>query len=196
MAIDFPDNPSVGQQTPDGRWRWTGNRWEANVDRFRLPPAGPAGNIAISDGVGGWNSWAPAAAGLSIPPGAIIFFAGLGFPTGWLPTNGAQISRTTYNQLFATIGTYYGAGDGFSTFNLPDCRGKFLRSYHDGVGQNPGQLYGGTEGDTTRSHTHAGINGTYFVAFGPFPIFTTTSVAIGGVETRPINITFRALIKF
>lgn len=45
----------------------------------------------------------------------------------WFLCNGQAISRTTYSQLFALIGTNFGAGDGTTTFNLPDYRGKFLR---------------------------------------------------------------------
>lgn len=45
----------------------------------------------------------------------------------WFLCNGQAVSRTTYAALFALIGTNFGAGDGFSTFNLPDYRGKFLR---------------------------------------------------------------------
>ena len=43
-------------------------------------------------------------------------------PTGWLVANGAAVSRTTYAELFAAIGTVWGSGDGSTTFNLPDLR--------------------------------------------------------------------------
>jgi microcystin-dependent protein len=52
---------------------------------------------------------------------------------GWLKCNGAAVSRSTYAVLFAAIGTLYGAGDGTTTFNLPDYRGEFLRGLDDGV---------------------------------------------------------------
>ena len=45
----------------------------------------------------------------------------------WLLCNGQEVSRTAYSELFALIGTGFGAGDGLNTFNLPDYRGKFLR---------------------------------------------------------------------
>ena len=57
--------------------------------------------------------------------GFIQMFAGATAPTGWLLCNGAAISRTTYARLFAVIGTTYGAGDGSTTFNLPDFRDRF-----------------------------------------------------------------------
>lgn len=53
------------------------------------------------------------------PVGMIAPFGGTTAPTGWLLCNGATVSRTTYSDLFAVIGTKYGAGDGSTTFNLP-----------------------------------------------------------------------------
>ena len=60
-----------------------------------------------------------------IPTGVILTFGGSTVPEGFLLCNGATISRTTYAKLFAAIGTLYGAGDGATTFNLPDMRDKF-----------------------------------------------------------------------
>ncbi len=57
--------------------------------------------------------------------GFIQMFAGSTAPTGWLLCNGAAVSRTTYAKLFDVIGTTYGAGDGSTTFNLPDLRDRF-----------------------------------------------------------------------
>jgi len=61
-----------------------------------------------------------------VPPGTVIIHAG-GRPPGWLTCIGSAVSRTTYAALFAAIGTTYGAGDGTTTFNLPDLRGRFPR---------------------------------------------------------------------
>ena len=47
-------------------------------------------------------------------------------PTGWLQCNGAEVSRTTYARLFRKIGTKYGAGNGSTTFNLPDLQHRVL----------------------------------------------------------------------
>ncbi|NUE80513.1 tail fiber protein [Snodgrassella sp. ESL0304] len=55
-------------------------------------------------------------------------------PVGWLKANGAALSRSTYANLFAAIGTRFGEGDGSTTFNLPDLRGLFLRGWDDGRG--------------------------------------------------------------
>jgi len=61
------------------------------------------------------------------PAGVIIPFAGTSVPTGYLLCNGAAVSRTNYANLFAAIGTLYGAGDGSTTFNLPDARDRVLQ---------------------------------------------------------------------
>lgn len=61
-----------------------------------------------------------------IPPGTIIHYAGRTVPSGWLICNGANVSRTDYAALFAAIGTIYGAGDGSTTFGLPNLNGRFL----------------------------------------------------------------------
>jgi len=63
-------------------------------------------------------------AGGLVPPGFIGPYAGTTAPTGWLLTYGQAVSRTTYAGLYTVIGTAYGAGDGSTTFNLPDLRGR------------------------------------------------------------------------
>jgi microcystin-dependent protein len=63
-----------------------------------------------------------AASGDTVPTGSIVAFAGSIAPSGWLVCDGTAVSRTTYGSLFSTINTVYGAGDGSTTFNLPDLR--------------------------------------------------------------------------
>lgn len=53
-------------------------------------------------------------------PGLVSLFAGTTPPTGWLKCDGTAVSRTTYANLYTVIGTTYGAGNGTTTFNLPD----------------------------------------------------------------------------
>lgn len=65
----------------------------------------------------------------SSPVSSIIMAITSTVPTGYLYCNGAVVSRTTYAALFANLGTLYGAGDGSTTFKLPDFRGRFLRGY-------------------------------------------------------------------
>lgn len=63
----------------------------------------------------------------TMPTGTVIPFAGNSIPTGYLLCNGSAISRTTYADLFAVIGTTYGSGDGSTTFNLPNLTDKFIQ---------------------------------------------------------------------
>ena len=79
--------------------------------------------------------------------GDIIAFYGSTAPEGTLVCNGAAISRTTYSELFGVIGTTAGAGDGSTTFNLPDLRGLFLRGLN---GTNAAAL-GVQQGDAIRN---------------------------------------------
>jgi microcystin-dependent protein len=75
-----------------------------------------------------------------LPPGILIIYAGSSFGPDTLPCNGAAVSRTTYDKLFAAIGTTWGTGDGSSTFNVPDLRDRAIY----GVGSIVG--LGGTDG--------------------------------------------------
>ncbi len=59
-----------------------------------------------------------------VPTGVISDFGGAAAPAGYLLCNGAAVSRTTYAALFAVIATTYGVGDGATTFNVPDSRGR------------------------------------------------------------------------
>lgn len=61
-----------------------------------------------------------------LPAGSITQYAGASAPAGWLLMYGQAISRVTYKALFDAIGTVYGAGDGSTTFNVPDARGRAL----------------------------------------------------------------------
>lgn len=76
-----------------------------------------------------------ASANSATPVGAIRPSAGnkANIPDGWLLCDGSQISRATYAKLFDVLGTAWGVGDGTTTFDLPDFRGKFLRGVDDGA---------------------------------------------------------------
>ena len=87
------------------------------------------------------------------PSGQIGLFATDYAPTGWLKANGAVLSRTVYTNLFAAIGTRFGAGDGHSTFNLPDLRGEFPRFWDDGRGVDTGRVLGSWQSDAIRNIT-------------------------------------------
>ncbi|MNJ36626.1 Phage Tail Collar Domain protein [compost metagenome] len=88
------------------------------------------------------------------PPGMIAPFAGPDAPTGWMKANGAAVSRTAFARLFAAIGTRYGAGDGVTTFNLPDARGEFIRGLDDGRNVDPWRGLGTWQASQNLSHAH------------------------------------------
>lgn len=83
---------------------------------------------------------------LFTPVGTILDYAGDPAPTGWLLCYGQAISRTTYADLFAIIGTTYGVGDGSTTFNLPDLRGRVAAGQDDMGGSSANRLTGQTGG--------------------------------------------------
>ncbi|STZ76347.1 tail fiber protein [Bergeriella denitrificans] len=90
----------------------------------------------------------------TVPVGMVAYFTHNNPPPGWIKCNGAALSRTTYAKLFAAVGTYYGAGNGSTTFNIPDVRGEFLRVYDDGRGVDRGRVMGGFQGQETMNHRH------------------------------------------
>lgn len=75
-------------------------------------------------------------------------------PTGWMKANGAAVSRTTYARLFSRLSTTYGAGDGTTTFNLPDYRGYFPRFYDDGRGVDSGRVISTVQAGQVLAHNH------------------------------------------
>lgn len=98
------------------------------------------------------------ASGVAIPPGAMMAYAGATAPTGWLLCDGSAVSRTTYADLFAAIGTAYGSGDGSTTFNVPDMRGRAPIGVGTGTGNGAsgnGKPTGGS-GLTARSRADWG----------------------------------------
>lgn len=85
------------------------------------------------------------------PAGSLMPYAGTTEPTGWLFCYGQAISRSTYAALFTAIGTTYGSGDGSTTFNVPDLRGRVIAGQDDMGGTSANRLTnqsGGLDGDT------------------------------------------------
>jgi len=77
--------------------------------------------------------------------GTIAYYAMSSLPLGAMKANGALVSRTAYSRLFAKIGTTHGAGDGSTTFALPDLRGEFVRGWDDGRGVDGGRAFGSAQ---------------------------------------------------
>ena len=115
---------------------------------------GGAGTVLTSDGTD--ISWA--AAGGVVPAGAIIYHAANSAPTGFLKANGATVSRSTYADLFSAIGTTFGAGDGSTTFLLPDLRGEFMRGWDDSRGIDGSRAFGSAQADQMEEHNHITSN--------------------------------------
>lgn len=152
-----------------------------------------------------------------LPPGIIGWFARSTAPAGWLKANGAAISRTTYAALFAEIGITFGAGDGSTTFALPDLRGEFLRGWDDGRGIDAGRALGSGQLDQLQGHLHDlsnqvrtnGGGGTgsgnlrtnsdgsaSITAGAPYAAEGANGTPRVGAETRPRNLALLACIKF
>jgi len=87
-----------------------------------------------------------AAIAIMLPVGSIITYAGPGAPTGYLQCYGQAISRTTYAALFTAIGVTHGAGDGSTTFNVPDIRGRSAVGQDNMGGTSANRLTGLTGG--------------------------------------------------
>lgn len=115
------------------------------------------------------SSQTAGAPALVMPTGVVLPFAGTAAPTGWLACDGTAISRTTYAALFSAVGTSYGVGDGSTTFNLPDFRGRFPR-FNDAMfggsaaGRDSGRVLGSAQGQATAknglSNAASSISGT------------------------------------
>jgi len=94
----------------------------------RAPMTGPLNmnNFAITNVATGNTPGSVATLAQAMPIGAVIDFGGTTAPVGWLLCYGQAISRSTYSALYAIIGDAYGAGDGSTTFNVPDLRGRVV----------------------------------------------------------------------
>lgn len=152
--------------------------------------------------------------------GMVAFFAMNTAPAGWLKANGDAVSRTTYANLFAAIGTTYGSGDGSTTFNVPDMRAEFPRGWDDGRGVDSGRAFGSSQLDQfqaareayrqapsvntneTASHATGGGGITYGSTSAPLPTSGPIYAEVSGygtprygAETRARNVALLACIK-
>lgn len=143
------------------------------------------------------------------PPGLVSHFARNTAPTGWLKANGAAVSRVAYADLFAAIGTTFGAGDGFNTFNLPDLRAEFIRGWDDGRGVDSGRAFGGQQAATIisdfvgsssgldlqlgiQNYDSLQVDGKWVRYRGTASPFTGSNK----LSVRPRNVALLACIKF
>ena len=145
---------------------------------------------------------------------------------GTMKANGAAVSRTVYAKLFALIGTTFGAGDGSTTFNLPDLRGEVIRGWDDGRGIDTGRVFGSLQLDQMQPFSFgradatgwslkvnngypssggdgSSLRGAYYTAPGntsmEFPAivpFSTYGTPRVGTETRARNVALLFCIRY
>ena len=187
-------------------------------------PASPlAGSTRFNTDVGAIEVYSGSSWSSQFPVGSVMLFANSSAPSGWAKCNGTAVSRTsgTYSALFAVIGTTYGAGDGVTTFNLPDLRGEFVRGWDDGRGVDTGRAIGSTQQQQLEYHKHIASNndcqsyssvngvgtGTYNTWCDTNGVVTNNAAALTGdgshteqtakmgQETRPRNVAMMYCIK-
>jgi len=110
-------------------------------------------STSLNGNAGGWLLLNPTA-NQTTPTGAVMAFAMKAAPADWLPCDGAAVSRTAYANLFKTIGTFWGAGDGSTTFNVPDFRGMFLRGWDNSRGIDVNRPWASRQESNNKAHTH------------------------------------------
>ncbi|HQS59960.1 MAG: hypothetical protein B7Y56_03385 [Gallionellales bacterium 35-53-114] len=143
-------------------------------------------------------------------PGDVIYTAQSTAREGFLKCNGAAVSRLAYAGLFTAIGTTHGAGDGSTTFNLPELRGEFIRCLADGRAVDTGRALGSYQAGQNESHSHSFSHSLYnYSGAGSGTNYTgvdggggyagdvgTGTSASGGGESRPRNVALLACIKY
>jgi len=179
------DGKSFGTFTAAG-----GVAYATDTSTLAATAAGTSGQVLQSNGASA-PSWTTLA---GIPAGAIAHFAMNAAPTGWLKANGAAVSRSTYATLFTAIGTTFGAGDGSTTFNVPELRGEFIRGWDDSRGIDSGRAFGSAQDDQMQTITGSLTNpGT---ASAPFANAMTTSGALSQTSTGSARILGRDTASF
>lgn len=94
-----------------------------------------------------------AAVSVLMPTASIMPYAGSSAPTGYLLCDGAAISRSTYSTLFGLLATTYGSGDGSSTFNIPDLRGRVIAGHGGTLLSGSADAIAATNAHSTKTHT-------------------------------------------
>ena len=147
--------------------------------------------------------------GSEVPAGIMQMFAGNTIPAGWLLCDGSAVSRTDYAKLFSAIGTTWGAGDGSTTFNLPNSIGRFAEgattsgSYHEaGLPNITGQTlaFSGHDNGAFRTGNIYGnaqvTQSGYVMTVNTFEASRVSSVYGASTTVQPKSFTVRYIIKY
>jgi microcystin-dependent protein len=149
-ALPFPRPTGVpqlvhGDGSPDGRiFAPQGSAY------LRRDNTGGSSSLYVkTTGITTSTGWLPISTDtIAAPPGIIQPYAAASAPSGWLICDGSAVSRSLYSALFAVIATTYGSGDGSTTFNLPDIRGRVTVGYAASGGHADVSALGNNEGST------------------------------------------------
>jgi microcystin-dependent protein len=133
----------------------------------KLARLGTAGQVLTSNGAGADAAFQSLPPG--VPAGVVVPFAGTVEPAGWLFAAGQLVSRTAYAALFAAIGTTFGAGDGSTTFALPDLRGRAAAGRDNMNGASANRLTSGGSGIAGTTLGAAGGGETHTLTAAQMP---------------------------
>ena len=196
---------TLGGNAPTG----TNNIWvqyQTAVIQLNQPGQGTVGTNQLIDLT---VTQKKLAVGVGNQVGEVSFFAMSSAPSGWIKANGAAVARTSYVDLFAAIGTTFGAGNGSTTFNVPDLRGEFPRGWDDGRGADSGRTFGAFQDHAIQMHSHTVYTNVDYSRGSVYPAVTDwyneprsfQTQTTGGAgnfapETRPRNVALLACIKY
>jgi len=113
------------------------------------------------------------------PIGSLMPYAGTSVPNGWLLCSNVAVSRSTYADLFSVISTTYGAGDGTTTFNVPDLRGRVIAGLDNMGGTTASRLTATTITGGADAVGEVGGAETHTLTQGQGPLHTHSQIAFG-----------------